>query len=126
MWNGEKLPVGNFEDYCKLYLGAEQHVYHRFSDRWEICVAPTDEQGFQQVGLATVLGQHSSWPECLERRSVPCVADGRHPRHLHREPAALRRSQRSDRNLYVCNECMRSWLTSASPKWFQNGCAWDA
>ena len=49
MWNGEKLPVGTFEDYCKLYLGDTPHVYQRLSDRWEICVAATDEQGFQQV-----------------------------------------------------------------------------
>lgn len=49
LWKGEKLPVATFEDYCKLYLGAEQHVYQRLSERWEICVAPTDDQGFQQV-----------------------------------------------------------------------------
>ena len=112
MWNGEKLPVGTFEDYCKLYLGAEQHVYHHFSDRWEICVAPTDEQGFQQVGLATVLGQHLLWAEGVE-------GDQDHALQM----AAIRdtctvnqhhcaRTNTCGRN-YGCNECTRSWLTSS-------------
>lgn len=116
MWNGEKLPVGNFEDYCKLYLGAEPHVYHRFSDRWEICVAPTDEQGFQQVRLATVLGQHLLWPECLDGDQDHVLPMGaiRDTFTVNQQHCA--RARASDRNVYGCKECMQSRLTSASPE----------
>lgn len=58
--NDKRLPVKNFEDYCKLYLNSDPDemgneritklVYERISPRWEIAVACSD-MGFQQVSF---------------------------------------------------------------------------
>ena len=51
-FNGTKLPIKTFQDYVGLYIKDKDkelpRVYERFSDRWEICVSPSDDQ-FQQV-----------------------------------------------------------------------------
>lgn len=48
--NGEKLPVKTFMDYVELYLPDKTapRIYERFSDRWEVCITPSDGQ-FHQV-----------------------------------------------------------------------------
>lgn len=48
--NGEKLPVKAFQDYVELYLPDKTapRIYERFSDRWEVCITPSDGQ-FHQV-----------------------------------------------------------------------------
>ena len=48
--NGTKLPIKTFLDYVELYLPDKSatRVYERFSDRWEVCVTPSDGQ-FQQA-----------------------------------------------------------------------------
>lgn len=50
--NGERLPVKSFQEYVDLYLGPKDtgppRWYERFSDRWEVCISPSDGQ-FNQV-----------------------------------------------------------------------------
>lgn len=50
--NGTVLPIKSFQEYCELYLGDKltggPREYLKVSDRWEVCVAPTDGQ-FQQA-----------------------------------------------------------------------------
>lgn len=47
-FNGEKIPVKDFQSYIDLYLGpkdgekAVSRVHERFGDRWEVCIAPSD------------------------------------------------------------------------------------
>ncbi|KAK9790352.1 hypothetical protein WJX73_001002 [Symbiochloris irregularis] len=50
--NGEKLPVKTFQDYVEMYLPDKSapRIYEKFSDRWEVCVTPSDGQ-FQQVSF---------------------------------------------------------------------------
>lgn len=47
-YNGKKVPIKSFQDYCEQYLGPKDtgvpRVYERFSDRWEVCIATTDGQ----------------------------------------------------------------------------------
>ena len=47
--NGEKLPVKAFQDYVELYLPDKTapRIYERFSDRWEVCITPSDGQFHQ-------------------------------------------------------------------------------
>ena len=58
--NGTKLPVNDFKSYVDLFLGAKlaadavPRVYERVSDRWEVCVAASDD-GFQQVSFVNAI-----------------------------------------------------------------------
>jgi DNA topoisomerase-2 len=51
-YNGQRLKVKTFQEYVDLYLGPKEggskRVYERISDRWEVCIAPTEGQ-FNQV-----------------------------------------------------------------------------
>lgn len=59
-FNGEKLPVKDFQSYVDMYLGprtgegAVSRVYEKFSDRWEVCIAASDGQ-FNQVSFANAI-----------------------------------------------------------------------
>ena len=59
-FNGEKLPVKDFQSYVEMYLGprsgegAVSRVYERFGDRWEVCIAASDGQ-FNQVSFANAI-----------------------------------------------------------------------
>ena len=52
-YNGQRLKVKSFQEYVDMYLGPKDEgptrVYERISDRWEVCIAPTEGQ-FNQVG----------------------------------------------------------------------------
>lgn len=54
--DGERVPVSDFKSYVDLYIGtkgaegAKPRVYEKVSDRWEVCVAPSDD-GFTQVSF---------------------------------------------------------------------------
>jgi DNA topoisomerase II len=53
-FNGDRLPIKDFQSYVDLYLGPKDsgvpRVYERFSDRWEVCVAAADG-AFSQVSF---------------------------------------------------------------------------
>lgn len=60
--NDIKLDFKNFEKYIELYIGSKSEtprVFEQVNDRWEICIAPSDE-GFKQVsfvnGINTLRG----------------------------------------------------------------------
>lgn len=59
-FNGEKLPVKDFQSYIEMYLGprngegAVSRVYEKFGDRWEVCIAASDGQ-FNQVSFANAI-----------------------------------------------------------------------
>eukprot|EP00928_Gymnodinium_smaydae_P070564 TRINITY_DN54374_c0_g1_i1.p1 TRINITY_DN54374_c0_g1~~TRINITY_DN54374_c0_g1_i1.p1 ORF type:complete len:1314 (-),score=374.03 TRINITY_DN54374_c0_g1_i1:105-3977(-) len=46
--NGKKLPVKNFEDYCSYYHSGQGHAYAQIGKRWQVLVARSDGDGFQQ------------------------------------------------------------------------------
>lgn len=52
-YNGQRIKVKTFQEYVDMYLGPREtgskRVYERFSDRWEVCIAPSEGQ-FNQVG----------------------------------------------------------------------------
>ena len=54
--DGERVPVADFKSYVDLYIGAKgsegakPRVYEKVSERWEVCVAPSDD-GFAQVSF---------------------------------------------------------------------------
>lgn len=52
-FNGEKLPCKNFENYIDLYLdnGSETRVYEKVNDRWEVAVAVSGFQEFEQISF---------------------------------------------------------------------------
>lgn len=70
-YNGQRIPVKNFQDYVNLYLGPKdngvQRVYEKIGDRWEICISPTDGQ-FQQVseGVCTQHGAEQYAVDCWQ------------------------------------------------------------
>ena len=54
-FNGEKLPVKDFQSYVELYTGKDTpKAFVKVGDRWEICMAATDGQ-FNQVSFANAI-----------------------------------------------------------------------
>lgn len=59
-YNGQKLPIKDFQSYVDMYLGprsadgATPRVYERFGDRWEVCIAASDGV-FNQVSFANAI-----------------------------------------------------------------------
>lgn len=53
-FNDRKIPIKTFDKYVDLFLGGNNRVvnraYERVNDRWEVCVAKSDE-GFQNVSF---------------------------------------------------------------------------
>lgn len=49
--DGKKLPLKSFEDYCALFHAGEGHVYLKANKRWELLVARSDGDGFQQCSF---------------------------------------------------------------------------
>jgi DNA topoisomerase-2 len=47
--NGKQLSVKNFEDYCELFHGEDGYAYTKIGKRWEVLVAKSDGDGFQQM-----------------------------------------------------------------------------
>jgi len=58
--NGKRVPVNNFQRYIDLYLGPKlaagslPRVIEKVSDRWEVCVAASDD-GFQQISFVNAI-----------------------------------------------------------------------
>jgi len=54
-FNGEKLPVKDFQSYVELYTGKDTpKAFAKVGDRWEVCMAATDGQ-FNQVSFANAI-----------------------------------------------------------------------
>ena len=52
-FNGEKVEVKNFEQYASLYLGSKSDTprVYESCDRWEILVAPSQDDNYKQVSF---------------------------------------------------------------------------
>lgn len=51
-FNGQRLPIQNFKQYCSLYFPDETKIaYEKINDRWEVCVTVSPEQQAQQVSF---------------------------------------------------------------------------
>ena len=53
-FNGEVIPVKNFEQYVNLYIGGKsetKRVYCNYSDRWEYCICQSPLDEFTQVSF---------------------------------------------------------------------------
>lgn len=69
VFNGEVVPVKNFQQYIDLYIGnkgEEKRIYESTDDRWEYAVALSKTQEFQQIsfvnGICTFKGgKHSEY-----------------------------------------------------------------
>ncbi|KAG9150672.1 hypothetical protein Leryth_008141 [Lithospermum erythrorhizon] len=57
--NGKPVPIKSFEEYCKLYVPADEKSVYYKDDRWKVCICASDGQ-FKQVsfvnGIATIKG----------------------------------------------------------------------
>jgi len=66
-YNGRKVPVKTFEDYCALYLTeGTKTVYERVNERWQVCVASQETGHFKQVSHVNNIwtikgGQHCNY-----------------------------------------------------------------
>ena len=49
--NGEQLPIKDFKDYLKTYTDMEAPVAYEKVGCWEIGVAPSNDNGFQQISF---------------------------------------------------------------------------
>eukprot|EP00933_Yihiella_yeosuensis_P023929 TRINITY_DN18576_c0_g1_i1.p1 TRINITY_DN18576_c0_g1~~TRINITY_DN18576_c0_g1_i1.p1 ORF type:complete len:1287 (-),score=338.14 TRINITY_DN18576_c0_g1_i1:113-3973(-) len=49
--DGKKVPVKTFEDYCNLFHSNDDHAKIRVNKRWELLVARSDGDGFQQCSF---------------------------------------------------------------------------
>lgn len=49
--DGKALGLKSFEDYCALFHPGSGHVYHKVNKRWELLVARSDGDGFQQCSF---------------------------------------------------------------------------
>ena len=53
-FNGEPIPVKNFEQYVNLYIGGKsetKRIYCNYSDRWEYCICQSPLDEFTQVSF---------------------------------------------------------------------------
>ena len=59
-YNEQKIKVKSFPDYIKLYPSTSEKVYEKLSDRWELGVAVSSNDKFEQIsfvnGIATPKG----------------------------------------------------------------------
>mmetsp|Transcript_42533 Transcript_42533/g.77927 ORF Transcript_42533/g.77927 Transcript_42533/m.77927 type:complete len:1238 (-) Transcript_42533:257-3970(-) len=49
--NGKKLKMKSFADYCALFHSGEGYAHANFGKRWEVLVARSDGDGFQQCSF---------------------------------------------------------------------------
>lgn len=63
-FNGVRLKISNFKQYCELYLPPGQKLVHeKINDRWEVCVTMAPDQQPKQVSFCNSIcttkgGQH--------------------------------------------------------------------
>lgn len=54
-YNNVRIPIRDFNQYTNLYLGprneGRKRVYCKVNDRWEVCVAMSEDNEFQQVSM---------------------------------------------------------------------------
>jgi len=53
--DGKKIPIKKFEDYCSLYHSGAGHAYARIGRRWEVLVARSDGDGFEQCSFVNAI-----------------------------------------------------------------------
>lgn len=53
--DGKKIPVKAFEDYCALFHSGAGHVHSKINKRWELLVARSDGDGFQQCSFVNAI-----------------------------------------------------------------------
>mmetsp|Transcript_8373 Transcript_8373/g.19772 ORF Transcript_8373/g.19772 Transcript_8373/m.19772 type:complete len:1261 (+) Transcript_8373:26-3808(+) len=53
--NGRKLNVKNFVDYCQQFHGDDGYAYAQLSKRWQVLVARSDGDGFQQNSFVNAI-----------------------------------------------------------------------
>merc|ERR1719460_3564140 len=49
--NGKQLSIKTFADYCDLFHGEDGYAYTKIGKRWEVLVAKSDGDGFQQMSF---------------------------------------------------------------------------
>jgi len=58
--NEKKFDFKQFDKYCDLYLDGGKKIYQFFNDRWEVCVALSPDDKFEQIsfvnGINTIKG----------------------------------------------------------------------
>lgn len=61
VYNGETVPVKNFQQYIELYIGPKTEsprVYESYNDRWEYAVSMSKTQEFAQVSFVNGICTH--------------------------------------------------------------------
>lgn len=61
VYNGETVPVKNFQQYIELYIGPKTEcprVYESYNDRWEYAVSMSKSQEFSQVSFVNGICTH--------------------------------------------------------------------
>ncbi|CAE7296829.1 top-2 [Symbiodinium pilosum] len=53
--NGRKLNVKNFVDYCQHFHGEDGYAYAQINKRWQVLVARSDGDGFQQNSFVNAI-----------------------------------------------------------------------
>jgi len=53
--NGRKLQLKNFVDYCQQFHGDEGYAYAQLNKRWQVLVARSDGDGFQQNSFVNAI-----------------------------------------------------------------------
>ena len=80
-WNGELVPVKNFQQYIDLFIGAKDEaprVYEADGERWEYAVALAPNDEFQQVSFVMASSQ-AGWQTRRARGKSDCAqADNIH------------------------------------------------
>jgi len=54
-FNGKKLAIKSFSDYCALFHSGEGYVHQQVNKRWEILVAKSDGEGFQHNSFVNAI-----------------------------------------------------------------------
>merc|ERR1719162_1910171 len=62
--DGKKLPVKNFKDYSSLFHSGDTYVHAHFGKRWEIIVAKSDGDGFQNCSFVNQISTPKGGTHC--------------------------------------------------------------
>lgn len=94
-FNGQRLPVQNFKQYCGLYFQDETKiVYEQMNERWEMCVTVSPDQQPQQVSFCNSIcttkgGEHV---RCVLDKIAKCVLPHRTFKELNVKASQVRNS----------------------------------
>eukprot|EP00747_Dinoflagellata_sp_TGD_P123238 gnl/TRDRNA2_/TRDRNA2_173778_c0_seq1.p1 gnl/TRDRNA2_/TRDRNA2_173778_c0~~gnl/TRDRNA2_/TRDRNA2_173778_c0_seq1.p1 ORF type:complete len:1255 (-),score=308.74 gnl/TRDRNA2_/TRDRNA2_173778_c0_seq1:103-3867(-) len=53
--NGKKVPIKTFADYCEYFHSGEGHAHAHIGKRWEVLVARSDGDGFNQCSFVNAI-----------------------------------------------------------------------